>query len=101
MFGDFRRSEDITHTTLSVLFLALLVASTFWVLSPFLTSMLWATIVSVASWPILIRLEAMLAGRRGLAVAVVTAMILLVVFVPVTLALVTIVNNARDISAEI
>jgi predicted PurR-regulated permease PerM len=101
MRGDVRRSEDITHATLSVLFLALLVGSTFWVMSPFLTSMLWATIVSVASWPLLIRLEALLGGRRGLAVAVVTAMILLVVFVPVTLALVTIVNNARNLSAEL
>ena len=41
-------SSDLTHTTLSVLLLALLIASSFWVLSPFLMAMLWATIVSVA-----------------------------------------------------
>jgi predicted PurR-regulated permease PerM len=92
---------DITHATLSVFFLALLVASAFWVLSPFLTSILWATIVSVATWPLLMRLETLLAGRRGVAVAIVTAMILLVVFAPVTLALITIVNNAHNITAEL
>src|SRR5262249_5009661 len=49
----------------------------------------------------LMRLEAFLGGRRGLAVAIMTAMILLVVFVPVTLALTTVVKNARGITAEI
>jgi predicted PurR-regulated permease PerM len=96
-----RPSTDVTHTTLSVLFLALLVASTFWVLSPFVTSALWATVVTVAAWPLFLRLERFLGRRRGLAVAITTAMILLIVFVPVTLALSTIVGNARNISAEL
>jgi predicted PurR-regulated permease PerM len=94
-------SVDITHVLLSTVFLALLAASTFWILSPFLTSILWATVVTVAAWPILTRLEAILGGRRGFAVAIMTAMILLVVFVPVTLALSTIVANAQDVTAEI
>jgi len=58
-------SVDITHITLSVLFIALFIASTFWVLSPFLMSILWATIVSVATWPFLMRLEAFL-GQTAL-----------------------------------
>jgi predicted PurR-regulated permease PerM len=96
-----RVSVDITHATLSILFLTLLVAATFWVLSPFLTSLLWATIVSVAVWPILLRLEARLGGRRRVAVAVVTGIILLAVFMPVTLAFRTIVRNAQTITAEV
>jgi predicted PurR-regulated permease PerM len=96
-----RTPGDITHATLLVLFLALLVVSTFWVLSPFLTSILWATVVCIAIWPMLLRLEAFLGGRRWAAVTIMTAAILLVVFVPVTLALMTIVNNAQDITAQI
>jgi predicted PurR-regulated permease PerM len=96
-----RASTDVTHTTLSVLFLALLAAATFWVLRPFLTAILWATIVCLAMWPLLMRLEAILRGRRGLAVTIMTATILLVVFVPVTLALMTIVRNAHNITADI
>jgi predicted PurR-regulated permease PerM len=94
-------SVDITHVLLSTVFLALLAASTFWILRPFLTSILWATVVTVAAWPILTRLEAILGGRRGFAVAIMTAMILLVVFLPVALALSTIVENAQDVTAEI
>src|SRR5215470_9358640 len=96
-----RAGGDITHTTLSVLFLALLVAATFWVLSPFITSILWATIVCVAAWPLVLRLDALLGGRRRLTVLIMTTMILLVIFVPVTLALITIVRNADQITAEI
>src|SRR3954464_9235461 len=92
---------DISHATLSVLFLALLVVSTFWVLRPFLTSILWALIVCITTWPILKRLDSMLAARRWLAVLIMTVTIVLVVFVPVTLALITIVNNARSITGEI
>ena len=89
-------SPNVAHTTLSVLFLVALVALTASVLSPFVTSVLWATIVSVATWPFLLRLQALLGGRRGLAVALVTVTILLVVFVPVTLALATIARNAQS-----
>jgi len=92
---------DVTHATLSVAFLAFLAAATFWVLSPFLTSLLWATVISVAIWPVMMRLEAALGGRRGLTVAIVTAATLLVVFVPVTLALMTIVRNAQNVTTEL
>jgi predicted PurR-regulated permease PerM len=94
------RATDLTHSTLSVLFLAVLVVSTFWVLSPFLTSILWAVIVCIATWPVLTRLDVLL-GRRWAAVAAMTTAILLLVFIPVLFALITIVNNAANITAEI
>jgi predicted PurR-regulated permease PerM len=96
-----RPASDLTHTTLSLFILVLLVVSTFWVLSPFVTSILWATIVSVATWPLLLRLQALLGGKRGLSVALMTVMILLVVLIPVALASRTIVTNAQNITTEI
>jgi predicted PurR-regulated permease PerM len=101
MADDHRGPVDLTHATLSVAFLTVLATTTFWVLSPFLTSILWATIISVAIWPILRRLEAFLGGTRGLAVAIITTAILLVVFVPVTLALITIVRNTQHVTTEL
>lgn len=101
MNGDRPATSDLTHTTLSVLLLALLIASSFWVLSPFLMSILWATIISVAAWPLLLRLERALGGRRRLAVTIVTLLLLLVVFVPVMLALTTLVRNAEGIGTEL
>ena len=101
MADDPRAPMDVTHATLSVAFLAFLAAATFWVLSPFLTSLLWATVISVAIWPVMMRLEAALGARRGLTVAIVTAATLLMVFVPVTLALMTIVRNAQNVTTEL
>ncbi len=98
--GD-RAPVDITHATLSILFLGLLITATFWVLSPFLISILWAVIVSVTVWPVLLRLEAGLGGRRRLAVAIATSLLLLTVFVPVTLAVLTIVNSAPQVTSEL
>jgi predicted PurR-regulated permease PerM len=95
-----RTRQDVTHTTLSVLFIVLLAGATLWVLSPFLIAMLWAVIVSVATWPMLLWLERLLGGRRRLAVFVIMVAFLLVVFVPVTLAVVTIVDHAGDLRGE-
>jgi predicted PurR-regulated permease PerM len=101
MLEEPRGRVDVTHTVLAVLCLVLLATASYWVLRPFLSSVLWATIVSVAVWPLLLRLEAHLGRRRGLAVAIVTAAFLLTVFVPVTLALVTIVRHAYDLTGDI
>jgi predicted PurR-regulated permease PerM len=94
-------SLDVTHTTLSVLCIAVLAAASFQVLSPFITSMLWAGIISVTAWPLVLRLDAALGGRRGLTVALITLAILLVMFVPLVLAIGTIVDNAQNLGEQI
>ncbi|HTI39146.1 MAG TPA: AI-2E family transporter YdiK [Vicinamibacterales bacterium] len=96
-----RETGNIAHTTLSVIVLVLLVAASVWILSPFLTSLLWATIISVAVWPSLMRLEILLGGRRGLAVALLTVTVLLVVFVPLTLALTTMVKSVQQVTTQV
>lgn len=91
--------KDVTRTTFAVLFIVMLTAAVFWVLRPFLPSILWATIIVIASWPLLIRLQGMFRGKRGLATAVMTILLLLVVVVPLTLAVFAIADNAGEIVA--
>lgn len=93
--------HDVTHTTLSVLFIIMLGASSLWILRPFLVSIVWALLIVVATWPVLLKLQARLWGRRGPAVAVMTAALLLVVFIPLTLAVLTIIANAEHIAARL
>ncbi|NTW59666.1 MAG: AI-2E family transporter YdiK [Nitrospirae bacterium] len=92
---------DITHTTLSVLFIAILIASTFWVMRPFLMSLIWASVIVVATWPAFEGFERRLGGRRGLAVAAMAVLILLVILVPITFAVATILGNVDNISAHV
>ncbi len=89
--------KDVTRTTFAVLFIVMLTAAVFWVLRPFLPSILWATIIVIASWPLFMKLQGMLRGRRMLSTAVMTVLLLLVVVVPLTLAVFAIADNASNI----
>lgn len=89
--------RDLARNMFQVLFVGGLIAVSFWILRPFLLSMLWATTIVVATWPLLLRLRAWLGGRRGPAVAVMTIALLLVLLVPLSLAVTAIVQNADRI----
>jgi predicted PurR-regulated permease PerM len=91
-------TRDITGTVLAVLFIGVLVAASFWILRPFLTSIVWATMIVVATWPVLLWLQARLRNSRGLAVAAMTVLILMVIIVPFLAAVVTIIGKADDIA---
>jgi predicted PurR-regulated permease PerM len=93
-------TRDLTHTMLAVLSIGLLIIASFLVLLPFLTSMVWAVLVVIATWPVLEKLEAHFVKRRGVAVALMTLALLLVVLVPITLAIITIVDNAGSIAEQ-
>ncbi|HTN51063.1 MAG TPA: hypothetical protein VML50_01565, partial [Anaeromyxobacter sp.] len=90
--------RDLTRITFSVLGIGLLIAGSLWVLRPFLVALLWATTISVSTWPLLLGLQARLGGRRGAAVAVMTVVLLLVLFVPLYLAVETIVEQSGRIA---
>jgi len=94
---DLPLSRDITRITLAVLFIGVLMAAGFWIMRPFLLALIWATTISVATWPIMLRLQSWLGGKRSLAVAGMTLALLLVFVVPFALAILTIVNHADQI----
>ena len=94
-------TPDITRTTLAVLFIGMLIAASFWILRPFLTAIVWAAIIVVATWPRLLKLQSVLWGRRGLAVTVMTVVLLLVIVVPLLVAIIAIAGKADDITAKV
>ncbi len=85
------------HTTLQLLFIGLLIGGSFWILQPFLMALIWATIIVVATWPLLLRVQSMLWNKRGLAVAVMIPASMLSLIAPLTLAVVMIVNHSAEI----
>ncbi|MFA6034442.1 MAG: AI-2E family transporter YdiK [Myxococcota bacterium] len=90
-------ARDLTRTMLSVLFIGGLIAANIWILKPFLPSLLWAVAIVVATWPVMLRMQALLGGRRSAAVAFMTVALLLLIVVPVFLAVLTIMDNADRI----
>jgi len=91
--------QDIVHTFFGLVLLCLLVGSTFWILRPFLAAGVWATTLVVATWPLLLRLQRRLWGKRGLAVAVLTVALLAIVVVPLVAAVASIAANLDSIVA--
>ena len=92
------RQHDLTRTAFAVLFIAILIGFSFWILRPFLGAIVWATMIVVATWPLMIAAQARLWGKRALAVTVMTLALLLVLVVPLSLAIGTIVSNADTIA---
>jgi predicted PurR-regulated permease PerM len=92
-----RGSADLARTTLQLLALGILIATSFWIARPFLMALAWATMIVVATWPLLLRAQAWLGGRRSLAVALMTIVLLLVLVVPLYFGITAIVENAKRI----
>jgi predicted PurR-regulated permease PerM len=65
--------------------IALIAATSFVVLRPFITPIAWAAILAYASWPLHIRMDRLLGGRTGLSALAMTVLMVLVVVVPAVL----------------
>jgi predicted PurR-regulated permease PerM len=85
--------QDLTRTTLAVMFIGGLMIAAFLVLRPFLPAIVWALTLVIATWPLMLRLQRALWNRRGLAVLAMTVLLLLVVVVPLWMATMTVVRN--------
>jgi predicted PurR-regulated permease PerM len=90
--------SNLPRTVLGVLFIGGLIAASFWILRPFLAATIWAMTIVVATWPLMLRIQALLWGRRSLAVLVMTLLLLFAFFVPLLIAIDSIVQNAEVIS---
>jgi predicted PurR-regulated permease PerM len=93
--ADTRR--DLPQTLLAILFIGGLIGASLWILWPFLGAVVWATLIVVATWPIMVAVEARLWGRRGLAVAAMSFALLSALVLPFALAIGTIVVNVDAI----
>ena len=92
-------SGELARILLVVLFLGGLIAASFWILRPFLGAIIWATMIVVATWPLMLKVQRRLGGRRWAAVTVMSVVLLLVLVVPLSAAIGTLVSHADDIVA--
>jgi predicted PurR-regulated permease PerM len=88
---------DVTRVLLAVVAIGGLIAATFWVLRPFLPALIWATMIVVATWPVMRSVQGGLGGRRVLAVAVMTAAMVVIVVGPIMVGIVVVVGHSEDV----
>jgi predicted PurR-regulated permease PerM len=91
--------RDIPRGVLAVLFMIALIGTSIWILRPFIGAIVWAGTIVVATWPLMIFVQARLWGKRSLAVTVMTLLLLCILIVPLTLAIGTIVSNVDEMVA--
>src|SRR6187397_2123780 len=87
-------ARDLVRIVLGVLLILLLISSSLSILSPFLPALIWATMIVVATWPLLRQLQRALGGRRSLAAAAMTALLFVIVIAPLAVAISVVVQQA-------
>lgn len=92
-------TRDLARITLVVLAIGGLIAASLWILKPFLPALIWATMIVVATWPVLLWLQRRLWRQRWLAVSVLMIALVLVFILPFWLAISAIVSNAEEIAS--
>ncbi|MBI5586168.1 MAG: AI-2E family transporter YdiK [Deltaproteobacteria bacterium] len=91
------KSNDLTRTVLGALFIVALLGISLWILLPFLPAIIWAATIVAATWPLMIKIQSWLGGRRWAAVIVMTVILLCVLVVPLSAAIGVIVANTETI----
>ena len=91
-------SRDLVRIVLGVLLILLLISGALSILKPFLPALIWATMIVVATWPLLLQLQRALGGRRSLAAAAMTALLFVIVMAPLAVAISTVVQQAARLS---
>jgi predicted PurR-regulated permease PerM len=91
--------REVTRTLLAVLSIGGLIAASFWIVRPFLIALIWATMIVVATWPLLILLQRRLGGRRGLAIVAMVIVMLLVFMLPFWVAISTLAEYSDQVGS--
>lgn len=90
--------NDLVRNILVVSLIGVLLAACFWIMRPFLPALIWASMIVIATWPLLLLVEKKVMGRRP-AVMVMMGLLILVFVIPFTLAVGTIVENTSQITS--
>ncbi len=91
------QTEDLLRIILSVLCISLMIIACIWITRPFLLGLAWAGTIVIASWPLLIRIEHLLWGKRTLAVIVMMLLLIMIFVIPISLLANSLVVNSAPI----
>ena len=89
---------DVTRVVLLVLFIGALIGFSAWVVRPFVAPTIWAVMIVVSTWQIMLAVQRRAGGRRWAAVSVMSLFLFLLLIVPLSAAIGTIVANLDDMA---
>ena len=89
---------ELIRRILSIVVVALLGGASLWILAPFLPAFIWGATIAVAIWPLLLRVQARMGGRRGAAATVMTLVMLLAFFGPLFILVSSLIEHTGDVA---
>ncbi len=90
--------NPVIHYTLQLLALALLLISCYLIIEPFITLMVWASVLAITLYPLQKIIAARLRGRNGWAAGLITVVMLLVLIVPAVWLLLSTVQEVKELA---
>lgn len=88
---------DLTRTVLSLLLLAILIASSFWIIKPFLPAIIWGGMIVISTWQLMLKIQARAGGRRWLAMLIMLLLMTSLLIIPLALAITSLVEMVQKL----
>lgn len=88
--------DELIRRVAVVLGIGTIAAVSVWIMAPFLPAILWAGTLAVATWPVLLRLQARLGGRRWAATTVLSLLLAIGFFIPLLVLVGAVAQHAGD-----
>lgn len=88
---------DLPRIMFGVLFVSLMIVACLWVVRPFILGFAWASMIVIATWPVLIKLQNIFWGKRWIAVLLMTMLLLLLFIIPIALVIGSLIDNSGPV----
>ncbi|MGF6963755.1 putative PurR-regulated permease PerM [Paraburkholderia sp. WC7.3g] len=92
-----RPTVDLAQILLAIGALLLLIGGSLYIVHPFVPALIWGTTIVVTTWPLMLKLQQHLGGRRWLAVMIMLLAEVVVICIPTYGAVSTLADHADDI----
>lgn len=87
----------IIRATLATLMVLLLIAASMWIMLPFMAAIVWGAIIAISMYPAYLRLVAWLRGWRVLSACIVGIGLTIVLFLPLTVMILTLSDHLGEL----
>ena len=91
--------RDLPRIVLGVAFILLMGGASLYILQPFMPAIIWAAMIVVATWPILIMLQQRMGGSRALAATTMMLLLLVIVIAPLVAGISAAVGQAERLAS--
>lgn len=88
---------DILKIIFYLFFISIMLILFFWVITPFILSFVWATIIVITTWPLIIKLKNFFWDKKLLAIIIIATILILLFIIPIFFIVDNLIDNGIDI----